>query len=94
MGWLDDFKKGMEKGRSNSLESDSQTTKRLQQEYEKKRREEQYERQRLENLKYESDSSLLNKYKSYSTSNNEKMIIKDILISRGYYQNINGSFNK
>lgn len=94
MGWLDDLKKGFDKGHEIGVKNESRTTQRLQQQQEEKRRKEQYERQRLENLRYESDQVLLNKYKSYSTSDTEKNLIKNILISRGYYQNRNGTFNR
>lgn len=90
MGWLDDFKKGFNSGHDSGVQRESRTTERL---YQQKKREES-ERQRLESLRYESGKVLFDKYNSIFTSAEEKNFIKEILMSRGYYHNSNGTFNK
>ena len=94
MGWLSDFKKGFESGHESGSQSGARTTERLskQLEYDRQRRE--AERQRLENLRYASDGELFKKFNSSSTPYSEKELISDILLSRGYYQNSNGTFNR
>ncbi len=90
MGWLDDLKKGFDSGFAQQSERERRTTDRL---YEQKAREDA-ERQRLENLRYESDKVLFDKYNSIFTSSEEKAFIKEILLSRGYSINSNGTFNR
>ena len=94
MSWLDYLKKGMEKGYSRSVESEKRYTEQLTSKREEELRRERAEQSRLKNLQYESDKVLFDKYNSRSTSASEKAIIKEILYSRGYVQNSNGSFNR
>lgn len=93
MGWLDDLKKGMDSGHAKGVQSESEKTRSL---YNKKE-EEIAKRRRLareeENLRNSSDSVLLSKYNSIFSSDNEKRIAKETLLSRGYRYS-NGRFNK
>ena len=94
MSWLDDLKKGMEKGYTRSVENEKKYTERLTLEREEQLRKERAEQSRIRNLRNESDKVLFDRYNSRSTSASEKEIIKEILYSRGYVQNSNGSFNR
>ena len=94
MGWLDDFKKGFDSGHARGNEIGARTTERLSNQLENERQRREAERQRIENLNYASDSELFRKFNSSFTPQNEKEYIRDILLSRGYRQNSNGTFNR
>jgi len=75
------------------LKKECRKTERAYHEHDKELQQKLRRQQALENLQYESDASLLKKYKSAFTEE-ERNTIENILYSRGYTKNKNDFFNR
>lgn len=91
MGFFDSFKDSFKKSMETANNNEREKLKRNDRYY---RTVVQEDREFYKSLNCQSDSSLMNKYRSSYTSDDEKSIIITILRRRGYTYRGNGSFGK
>lgn len=90
MGFFDSFQNASKK----KYEESSESTNRLRRDKEQKQREAEIKQHELNSFYKESDSSLLQKYNSFFTSQEIKKKIEEILYTRGYYKTRGGNWDR